>query len=81
MAVGATDYIDRLLVQKYAQQKVDNHEENAFESKVDPNDMLSAMNTCGYQSMNHMVLQDRLALVCYGAVAKAARYVSTNNAA
>ena len=26
MAIGARDYIDQLLVKKYAQEKVDNHE-------------------------------------------------------
>ena len=35
MAVGARDYIDRLLVKKYANEKVDNHE--AIESMDDPN--------------------------------------------
>ena len=42
MAIGARDYIDKLLVKKYADEKVDNHE--AMESMVDPNKMLEAMN-------------------------------------
>ena len=42
MAVGARDYIDKLLVKKYADEKVDNHE--ALESMVDPQKMLEAMN-------------------------------------
>ena len=42
MAIGARDYIDKLLVKKYADEKVDNHD--AMESMVDPNKMLDAMN-------------------------------------
>ena len=42
MAVGARDYIDKLLVKKYADEKVDNHE--SVESMVDPKKMLEAMN-------------------------------------
>ena len=42
MAVGARDYIDQLLVKKYADEKVDNHD--ALESMIDPNKMLDAMN-------------------------------------
>ena len=30
MAVGARDFIDKLLVEKYAQEKVDNHDEGAL---------------------------------------------------
>ena len=40
MAVGAEDYIDQLLVKKYAEEKVDNHEN--MESMVDPQWMLNA---------------------------------------
>ena len=38
MAVGARDYIDKLLVKKYADEKVDNHE--AMESMINPDKML-----------------------------------------
>ena len=34
MAVGARDFIDKLLVEKYAQEKVDNHDDGALTSKV-----------------------------------------------
>ena len=44
MAIGARDFIDKLLVEKYAQEKVDNHEEGALTSKVSADDMMSAMN-------------------------------------
>ena len=42
MAIGAEDYIDQLLVKKYAEEKVDNHDN--MESMVDPHKMMSAMN-------------------------------------
>ena len=41
MAVGARDYIDQLLVKKYADEKVDNHD--AMESMINPEKMLEAM--------------------------------------
>ena len=34
MAIGAKDFIDKLLVEKYAQEKVDNHEADSLVSKV-----------------------------------------------
>ena len=30
MAVGARDFIDKLLVEKYAQEKVDNHDADSL---------------------------------------------------
>ena len=78
MAVGAKDYIENLLVQKYAQEKVDNHDENALVSKVDANDMMSAMNTCANNFKTMLALNSRLTMVCYGVVAKSAKYVQTN---
>lgn len=41
MAIGAEDYIDQLLVKKYAEEKVDNHEN--MESMVDPSKMMGAV--------------------------------------
>ena len=74
MAVGARDYIDKLLVEKYSQEKVDNHDENALVSKIDANDMLDAMNTSANHYRNMLALNNRLTMVCYGVVAKNARY-------
>ena len=74
MAVGARDYIDKLLVEKYSQEKVDNHDENALVSKIDANDMLDAMNTSANHYRNMLALNNRLTVVCYGVVAKNARY-------
>ena len=80
MAVGAKDFIDKLLVEKYAQEKVDNHDDNAMVSKVSADDMLDAMNSSANHSRNMLLINQRLAMVCYGVVAKSAKYVATNAA-
>jgi len=81
MAVGAKDFIDKLLVEKYSQEKVDNHDENALVSKVSANDMLNAMDTTANHYKNMLMINQRLAMVCYGVVAKSAKYVTTEDAA
>ena len=72
MAIGAIDYIDKLLVKKYADEKVDNHE--AMESMVDPNKMLEAMNDVATIQRNMFMLSQKLCSTCYAINAKAARY-------
>ena len=74
MTVGAKDYIDKLLVEKYAQKQVDNHESNSLESKVDANDMLEAMNSAAYSYRNVLAVTNRLTMICYGINAKNAIY-------
>ena len=69
MAVGARDYIDKLLVKKYADEKVDNHE-----SMVDPNKMLEAMNDVAAIQRNMFMLSQKLYSACYAVNAKSARY-------
>ena len=81
MAVGARDYIDKLLVEKYSQEKVDNHDADAMTSKVSANDMLNAMNTSANNYRNMLLLNQRLTMVCYGVVAKSARYTQSEEAA
>ena len=81
MAVGAKDYIDKLLVEKYAQEKVDNHDESAFVSRVSADDMMSAMNNSANNFKNMLALQGRLTMICYGVVAKSAKYVPSEDAA
>lgn len=81
MAVGARDYIDKLLVEKYAQEKVDNHDENSLVSKVSADDMMSAMDASANNFRNMLAMQQRLTMVCYGVVAKSAKYVVTEDAA
>ncbi len=75
MAIGAEDYIDQLLVKKYADEKVDNHDN--MESMVDPNKMMGAMNDYASMYRNMMMLKQRLNIACYAVNAKNARYQRT----
>ena len=77
MAVGARDFIDQLLVEKYAQEKVDNHEEDAFVSKVSADDMYASMNMSASNYRTMLALNNRLTMICYGVVSKSAKYVQT----
>ena len=72
MAIGARDYIDQLLVKKYADEKVDNHD--ALESMVDPTKMLEAMNDVAMVQRNMFALSQRLQNTCYAINARTARY-------
>ena len=81
MAIGARDFIDKLLVEKYAQEKVDNHDEGSLVSKVSADDMMSAMNGSANNFRTMLALNNRLTMVCYGVVAKSAKYVCTDEAA
>ena len=74
MAIGAREFIDKLLVEKYAQEKVDNHDESALVSKVNPDEMLYAMNTASQTYKTMMALNSRLTGVCYGIVSKSVKY-------
>ena len=74
MAIGAREFVDKLLVEKYAQEKVDNHEEDALVSKVNADDMLYAMNAASQNYKTMMALNNRLSGVCYGIVSKSAKY-------
>lgn len=77
MAIGARDFIDKLLVEKYAQEKVDNHDESSLVSKVSADDMYESMNICANNFKTMLALNNRLTVVCYGVVAKSAKYVQT----
>ena len=77
MAVGARDYIDQLLVKKYADEKVDNHD--ALESMIDPNKMLEVMNDVAAVQRNMFALSQRLTSVCYAINARSARYKKAAN--
>ena len=81
MAIGARDFIDKLLVEKYAQEKVDNHDESALVSRVNADDIMSAMNQSANNFRTMLALNNRLTMVCYGVVAKSAKYVCTEEAA
>ena len=79
MAIGARDYIDKLLVEKYSQEKVDNHDQDGMTSRISADDMLTAMNNSANNFRNMLALNERLSMVCYGVVAKSARYISTES--
>ena len=72
MAVGANDYIDKMLVQKYQSEQVDNHD-NA-ESLIDPEDMMEAMEDAAAVERCMFELQQRLSVACYAINARTARY-------
>ena len=72
MAVGARDYIDKLLVKKYADERVDNHD--AMESMVSPEKMLETMNDIAAIQRNMFMLSQKLNTICYAINAKSARY-------
>jgi hypothetical protein len=72
MGVGAEDYIDKMLVQKYQEEKVDNHD--GTESMVDPQKMLEAMNDYASTLRNMVQLRQRLNIACYAINARTARY-------
>ena len=81
MAVGAKDFIDRMLVEKYSQEKVDNHDENGLVSRISASDMLDAMNDTANHYKNMLMLNQRLSMVCYGVVAKSAKYIISDEEA
>ena len=72
MSIGAEDYIDQLLVKKYAEEKVDNHDN--MESMVDPKEMYGAMNDYASMQKNMMLLKQKLNIACYAINARSARY-------
>ena len=74
MAVGAKDYIDQLLVKKYAQQQVDNHDNTT--SMINPEKMMSAMNDYASMSRNMFVLSQQLNSACSRLNARTARYTT-----
>ena len=77
MAIGARDFIDKLFVEKYAQEKVDNHDADSLVSRVSADDMLGAMKASSDTYRTMLALNNRLTMVCYGVVAKSAKYAHT----
>jgi len=70
MAVGAKDYIDRLLVQKYASERVDNHE--IADSRISPDAVMASMDA--YSCVNRSFISNNINLqkLCSAVVAKSA---------
>ena len=79
MAIGARDRIDQLLVKKYAQERVDNHE--AMTSMVNPEKMMAAMNDYASMHRNMFVLSQKLNKACSRINARSARYAANAIAA
>lgn len=75
MAIGAKDNIDRLLVQKYADEKVNNYDN--LPSSVDPEKMLEAMNDYANVHRSMLDLQNKLKCICAGVNSKSAHYRSS----
>ena len=72
MAIGANDYIDKMLVQKYQTEQVDNHDNP--DAIVQPEEMLGAMNDYASTVRAMVDLQQRLSVACYAINARTARY-------
>ncbi len=70
MAIGAQDYIDKLLVKKYAGKQVENHE-GLMEKMVDPEKMMETMNDIAYVQRNMLALSNKLGNICAQINAKA----------
>lgn len=71
MAVGPRDYIDQLLVKKYADEKVDNKE---LAVAVEPEKMLSAMRDFSTMHKNMVSLDSKLRNFCANLNALAVSY-------
>lgn len=78
MTIGARDRIDKLLVKKYAKEKVDNHD-LGITSMVAPEKMMEAMNDYAAVQRNMLILSGELSNLCTGIKAKA-RYNLPNRA-
>ena len=76
MAIGARDFIDRLLVEKYAQEQVDNHTDEALVSRIDADDIMSAMTQYSNNYRSYLDVTARLNVACYSVNARNAKYVS-----
>jgi len=80
MAVGAQDYIDQLLVKKYADQQVDNHDN--MESLVPAETMLRSMNDQGKTQQDMLSVQNSISGAGSNVLNKlraaTARYIKTS---
>ena len=74
MAIGPQDYIDKMLVKKYATVKVDNP---GLASMVSPEKVMSAMNDYSLVSRNMIAIQQRLKLACSSVNPANAQYRKT----
>ncbi len=75
MALGPKDNIDRLLVEKYANEKVNNYDN--LPSMVDPDEMLGAMNDYADMHRTMLDLRNKLKNVCSKVNSSSANYRSS----
>lgn len=75
--IGAKDQIDKLLVQKYAMEKVDN---SSLTTLVDSNKMLETITDYADMQRNMLALNARLQSVCSAINTKSAIYVNRRRA-
>ncbi len=75
MAIGARDFIDRLLVEKYAQEQVDNHTDEGLKSRIDADDIMSALNQYSNNYRSYLDVSSKLNVSCYAVNARNAKYV------
>ena len=79
MTIGAREFIDKLLVEKYSNTQVENHNSDALVSRVDADDMMYAMNASAANFKTMIALNKRLTTVCYGVVSRSAKYMSSED--
>lgn len=79
MTIGAREFIDKLLVEKYSNTQVENHNADALVSRVNADDMMYAMNSSAANFKTMIALNKRLASVCYGVVSKSAKYMTSED--
>lgn len=72
MTIGARDRIDRLLVEKYSDKQVDNHEMK--ESVISADDVMKIMNYVSTNTITQVQLTRKLTIACYGINSMAAKY-------
>lgn len=71
MAFRPKDQIDRMLVQKYANEKADNCQ---YVALVNPNEMMVAMRDYSEMQRNFFTLNNKLKNLCNAVNSKAAAY-------
>jgi len=79
MGIGAKDYIDKLLVEKYSDEKVDNHEN--LQSTISADDVMKVMGAISSNSITQMKLSRKLSIACYAVNAMAANYSNSRRLA
>ncbi len=74
MAIGARDFIDKLLVEKYAQEQVDNHTDDGLKSRIEADDIMTALNQYSNNYRSYLDVSSKLNIACYSVNAKNAKY-------